>query len=107
MTNTEIAKTLMDVANVYGTTPDETVLKKPLLTVFATSKEEVKSLVHAVGGKFTKRLGYGGDSVYYESARIPGFSVHVDRAAVCVKIPARYECEPLFSPEEEAELVEA
>lgn len=107
MKNSEIAEIILGVATVYNVTPDETPLKEPNLTVFATSKDEVIAVIKATGGKFRKRLGYGGDSIYYESERLGGFSVHIDRSAVCRMIPARYECEPLLSPEDEAQIVEA
>jgi len=107
MTNTETAKMLMDLANVYGTTPDEIPLSAPLTTAHVNTKQAVIDLIKAVGGKFKKEPLYeGADTMLFRSARIPGFDIWVPRDKICRKIPARYECEPLFSAAEDAEIME-
>lgn len=104
MTNAETADTLFKLAETYRAA--STPLLAPNLGAYASSKDEVIALIKAVGGKFTKKLSYGEDYIYYNSHHIPGFSVTIPRDRVCRKIPARYECEPLLSPGDEQEIEE-
>ena len=133
MKNSEIAKTLLELANVYGTMPDtgsvsltnkkisestgevikeivgpvdiDSSLPIPSLKIYATTKDQVIALIRAIGGKFVKRIGWSGDTMYYDSQRLPGVSVWIYRNLVCRRVTPEYECEPLFSPEEEAEIL--
>ncbi len=102
MKNSETAVHLRGLAEVYANTPDETPLVEPSTYASVYTKEAAVALVKAVGGTFKKRLLYeGSDTLIYESQKLPGFEVWVPRDKICRKIPARYECEPLLSPEEE------
>lgn len=106
MTHKEIAASLLELANVYETTPDDAGISDMggKVSLYATTKTQVIATIKVIGGKFIKR---GDDDyfMYYDSVRIPGVYIYVERSVVCRKIPARYECDPLLSPEDEAEIM--
>ena len=106
MTNKQIAASLLELANVYGTAPDDTDVCRPLLTLFAQTKEQVIATIKAIGGKFTKHEGVTTDYMEYRSVKIPNVRISICRDRVCRKI-VTYDCEPLFSHDDEAEIMEA
>ena len=60
-------------------------------------------MITAIGGRFERR-----NSDYYTkliSKTLPEFALCIARDKVCRKI-VTYDCEPLLSPEDEAEIIE-
>jgi hypothetical protein len=101
--NIEHAAKLRQLADVYDRA--EEFIPACGLTIFADTKESIVSVIRAVGGKFRKRSS--GDNehfLYFDSERIPGLSVNIWRDLVCRKI-VRWECDPVFSADEEDEIV--
>jgi hypothetical protein len=70
------------------------------------TKEEVVRVIRAIGGKWTKAVR-NGDWVYPQMVftHESGLEVHIARDRVCRRLNPEWECEPLFSLEEEKELV--
>jgi hypothetical protein len=105
LTNLELAGSLRALADMYERNA-EAELIKPMLYVFAHSKGEAIAIIKAVGGKFKKHMGLDNDpysQITFKSERIPGLTVQIARDKVCRKT-VKWECEPLLSPEDEAEL---
>lgn len=110
MTSKEISTSLAEMAKVYDTGED---LPIPQLNVFCSAKDEVVALIRAIGGRFDKDMGREDDReddpyayMKYSSQRIPGLTIWIDRSKVCklIRRPVEWECEPLLSPEDEAEI---
>lgn len=107
MTNKEAAQSLRALATVYESLEEETPL--PSLTCFAYTKDQVVRLIKAIGGRFEKDMGDENDehaSIKYKSLKIPGFTIWIYRSKVCklVRREIEWDCEPLLSPEDEAEI---
>lgn len=106
MNSREIAASLRKLADAYDV---DAYLMPPSLNVFCSTKEQVVGLIKAIGGKFDKDMGRDDDqyaSIKYMSLTIPGFTIWIDRSKVCklVRHPIEWDCEPLLSPEDEAEI---
>lgn len=106
MTSREIAANLRKLADAYDV---DAYLMPPSLNVFCSAKDEVVGLIKAIGGKFDKDMGRDDDqyaSIKYMSVTIPGLTIWIDRSKVCklVHRPIEWDCEPLLSPEDEAEI---
>lgn len=106
MTSREIAANLRKLAEAYDV---DGYLLPPSLNAFCSAKDEVVALIKAIGGKFDKDMGREEDgyaSIKYKSAAIPGFTIWIDRSKVCklVRRKIEWDCEPLLSPEDEAEI---
>ena len=106
MTSREISANLAELAKVYDR--DE-YLFAPSLNCFCSTKDEVVALIKAIGGRFDKDMGREDDpyaSIKYKSQRIPGLTIWIDRSKVCrlIRRPVEWDCEPLLSPEDEAEI---
>ncbi len=106
MTSKEVAATLRKLADAYDV---DAPLLAPSLNVFCSSKNEVIALIKAIGGKFDKDMGRDDDqyaSIKYKSLTVPGFTIWIDRSKVCrlVRRPIEWDCDPLLSPDDEAEI---
>lgn len=106
MTSREIAANLRKLADAYDV---DGYLQPPSLNVFCSAKDDVVNLIKAIGGKFDKDMGRDDDqyaSIKYKSLTIPGFTIWIDRSKACklVRRPIEWDCEPLLSPEDEAEI---
>ena len=107
MTKQELAHTLRELAQIYEK-PENENLVQPGLHIFVDTKDQLLALVRAIGGKFTKDMGSEWESypnVTLESLRL-GVKICIPKDKVCRKV-VRYDCEPLLSPQEEAEVDEA
>ncbi len=107
MNNSELAASLRALAEVYGAIEQE--LPQPSMWIFASSKAEALGLVKAIGGTFRKDMGdetkeYS--DITLHSVRIAGVRISLPRNKVCRKT-VKWDCEPLLSKEEEAEVEEA
>jgi hypothetical protein len=108
MTNKEMAQSLAGLATVYGAIADNAGLPQStdhgLCGLYCQTKDQVIAAIRAIGGRFNKR---NNDDyfMYYDSVRLPGVYVYIDRSKVCRRLNPIYECEPLLSPEEEAEIL--
>jgi hypothetical protein len=106
MTNAEYADALEKIAERYRGCDDEEI-EKPKLHFFVTSKASVVSLIRMFGGTWTKRTDHD-DSTYarirLESKTMPLY-IAVPRDSVCRRT-VRFECDPLFSPEDAREIEE-
>lgn len=106
MTSREIAANLRKLADAYDV---DGYLLPPSLNAFCRAKDEVVALIKAIGGKFDKDMGREDDEyafIKYKSLTIPGFTIWIDRSRVCklIRQPIEWDCEPLLSPEDEAEI---
>ena len=102
--NDQFAQNARRLADIYEREENADVMR-PALNIFADTKAEVLKVIRAVGGRWTKHVP-GGDLDYHirlESAAIPGLTVFIPRDKVCRKT-VKYDCEPLLSPEDEAEV---
>lgn len=81
-------------------------LVAPYNAIFVSDKDELVALIRAIGGKFIKHAGTGEyANITFTSKHIEGLRIIISRDKVCRKI-ITYECEPVLSPIEEAELTE-
>lgn len=105
MTNQEYAAKLEAIASIYKT--HEGIKQPTSQRVYADTKDELRSTIKTIGGKWTKEdHRYGSEySVMVFTHTLSGLEVQIDRDKVCRKI-VRYECDPVMSPEEETELLE-
>jgi len=102
MTNKEFAASLRKLAEVYETHPD---FKQIILSMHQYDKEGAADVVRTIGGKWTKEDAYS-DYIDIRSNAIPGFYVSLPRNKMCRRLNPEWECTPLLSPEEEAEVFE-
>lgn len=65
-------------------------------------KEELLQCIRALGGVWDKSLSYGGDDIHLTSRELP-IMLSIPRDKVCRK-KVTYDCEPMFSPDDEKEL---
>ncbi len=102
MTNAEFAAQLRSFADLYDAHP--TLRRGYGLTLYVDTKEEVRSILKSIGGKWGKEV----DSSMRDYPTLTfthhgtGLQVRVSRE--CRKI-VTYDCEPIMSSEEEAELM--
>ena len=110
MTNQEFASKLRTLADKWEQLPEQK--NTPLLFVENSRKEDAVAIVKGIGGHWTKTItnpDHPYARVVYAS-RETGLEVSLYRDSLCRIIrpaqPAQYECEPLLSPDEEAEILE-
>ncbi len=95
-----IAVGLSELATVYGK-PENADLPTPIVIVMVYDKAALVRMIRAIGGKFTKRANEY--SLVLESERAPGVQIDIPRDKVCKKI-VWWDCEPMLSPNDEAEV---
>jgi hypothetical protein len=104
-TNKEFAEQLRRLADKWERLPKET--RRPWLGVYVWSKDEGVALIRAIGGRWTKSLK---EPNLVFTSRETGLEIQFSQSQVCrlvePAVPAKYECGPLLSPQEEAELIE-
>ena len=66
------------------------------------TKEELLATVRALGGVWDKSLGFRGEDIHLRSRTLP-ILLSIPRDKVCKKI-VTYDCEPMFSLDDEKEL---
>jgi hypothetical protein len=98
--NKEHAEKLRKLADIYESS--EKTIPSSGLHIFVDTKEELINAIKAIGGMFTKETGE--TWVTLRSERIHGLNLNIWRDSVCRKI-VTYQCEPLLSPEDEAEVM--
>lgn len=103
MTSEEYAAQLRSIADLYEANP-----ALPIgfgLSIYLDSKEQVRSVLKMVGGKWSKEIRCCSTDyhVIVFTHIATGLCAQVPRDKVCRKV-LRYECEPIMTPEEEAEL---
>ena len=101
VSNAQISAAFEKLAAVYSA-PENEGLTQPILVTMVYTKEDLIRWLRAVGGKFKKRY-YGDESMYMDSVDFPGIRACVPRDKVCRKV-VTWDCEPLLSPEDEAEV---
>lgn len=104
MTNQEFAAKLEAIASIYKT--HEGIRQPSGIRTYADTKDSLRETIKIIGGRWTKdERGYGENYQVLIFTHTSGLEVQIDRDKVCRKI-VRYECDPVMSPEEEAELLE-
>jgi hypothetical protein len=103
MDNAQFAAQLRQWADLYEKHPE--LPRGYGVIIYATGKEEVKKTITLIGGKWSKSISGSED---YQSVNFThvqtGLVCNVSRDRVCRKIVS-YDCDPIMSPEEEAELL--
>jgi hypothetical protein len=104
MTNVEFANVLGKLAAHYRV---DATLPRVSLDLFVYTKADAQCLLKAFGGKWTKS-GMDDESEYaqitFSSVGLAPLRVFLPRNKVCRKT-VTYECDPIMSPEEEAEML--
>lgn len=104
MTNQEYAAKLEAIASIYKT--HEGIKQPTSMRVYADTKDELRSIIKTIGGRWSKEdRSYGENYSVLIFTHGSGLELQIDRDKVCRKI-VKYECDPVMSPEEEAELLE-
>jgi hypothetical protein len=102
-TNVEFAEKLEELAIKYR---ENEALPQPMLFHSIASKEAAATIIRGLGGKWTKKTSP--DTSEYSSITLTsekfGTIISMPRDLVC-KRTVVYDCTPLLSPEEEAELL--
>ena len=98
--NQENAKRLLALADAYALAQIE--LPNPIVYMTCWSKDELLNRLRALGGSWKKTLSYGETDIYLESRSMP-VTLTIPRDKVC-KRTVTYDCEPLFSPQDEQEV---
>ena len=105
MDNNQFASVLEALAKKYRENE-----KLPQLTLLAwrNSKTELVNALRGFGGKWSKFIPKGEDgySIVLSSVDFAPLQLYIPRDRVCHKI-VRFECDPLLSPEDEAEVLVA
>ena len=104
MTNLEFAVVLEKLAQHYRADAD---LKQIGLYGWMTTKEELRATIKSFGGKWVKSgMDDPGEyaSIAYMSDGLGPLLLAISRNKVCKRI-VTYDCEPIMSPEEEAEVL--
>ena len=70
--------------------------------MYAYSKADLLKHLRTFGGKWKKTTSYGGDDIHMESDRLP-LVLCIARDKVCRRT-VTYDCEPMFSPDDEKEI---
>lgn len=70
--------------------------------VSVDDKDELLKYIRTLGGVWDKSLGFGGDDIHLRSRTLPVL-LSIPRDKVCRKT-VTYDCEPMFSPDDEKEL---
>jgi hypothetical protein len=102
MNNVATADSLVRLAEVY-VKPENAALVAPHVSIHTDTKQELISILRAIGGKFTKHPG--DYYLTFKSVQLPGVHVNICRDRVCKKV-VTWECEPLLSPEDLVEVEE-
>ena len=105
MTNQEYADALVKVAGAFRNA-DSDAVERPRLYFFPTTKAELLRIIRMFGGSWTKRTDPDGSSyptIRLESKALP-ICISIQRD-ICRKT-VRFDCEPLFSPEDHAKIEE-
>lgn len=99
--NSDLARKLRVLADRLEARPDLQVS----VTRYVWSKEEAQKIIRDIGGKWTKQASGSEMNAWIELTSLDtGLVIHIPRDKVC-KRTVTYQCEPLLSPEEEAELI--
>lgn len=102
MTNAEFADTLEKLAAKYR---ENGALSVFPLMLYVLDKTSLQSALKSFGGKWKKEESSPEDSyLTFASVSYPPLEVYIPRAMVCRRI-VTYECDPIMSPEEEAEVL--
>lgn len=72
------------------------------LYVSVADKDELLRYIRTLGGILDKSIGFGGDDIHLKSRTMP-IMLSIPRDKVCRKT-VTYDCEPMFSPDDEKEL---
>ncbi len=101
MKNEDLARSFAKVAEVYAD-PANKDLVQPVFVISTWSKPSLLHAIKAFGGKFTKKM-FGDETLYLESKDFPGVQISIPRDKVCKKT-ITWDCEPMLSPEDIAEV---
>jgi hypothetical protein len=83
-------------------TSDEIALESREFYFSAYTKEELLKHIKFFGGIWDKSLGFGETDIHLTSRELP-LLISIPRDKVCRKT-VTYDCEPMFSPDDEKEL---
>jgi hypothetical protein len=105
MTNAEFAGVLEKLALKYRENDE---LKQISMLVGTYEKRELSTIIKTLGGRWKKR-GMNDTSeyasLYFDSVEFKPLTIYIPRNSVCRRI-VHFECEPIMSPEEEAEILQ-
>ena len=106
MTNVDFAEKLEKLAAKYR---ENSELKKFMIFSSLYSKEEATTIIKTLGGKWAKKMPIKGDDAEYATITFAseefGCQFVLPRNVLCERV-VTYNCTPLLSPEEEAQLLE-
>jgi hypothetical protein len=104
MTNVEFAEKLEKLAIKYR---ENLELRQFMIFSSLYSKEEAAAVIRTLGGKWVKKMPTGNDEYSSITFASEEFSCQfvLPRNILCERV-VTYNCTPLLSPEEEAELLE-
>jgi hypothetical protein len=100
VTNLELSATLEALAKKYRENAD---LEQVRLTAWMYEKQDLAALLKGLGGRWAKEIS-SEDTFRFSTSIYPGLVIYIPRDKVCRRI-VTYECDPIMSPEEEAEVL--
>jgi hypothetical protein len=100
LTNKEFAAQLRRLADKWETLPE--MIPRPFMRLYCYTKDEARTILRAFGGHFSKSTD---GEEYMIFTHETGLSIQLPRSSVCKRI-VTWDCQPLLSPEEEAEFIE-
>jgi hypothetical protein len=102
MTNIELAGNLEALAAKLRTVPDGDIPELHF-GAYVWEKASLVAVLQAIGGKWKKQIRGGLDNIRVESVDFAPLAITIPRDKVCKKT-VTWDCEPLLSPAEEAEV---
>ena len=105
MKSHEYAKRLHEIADFLLSRPEFEASHRPYMYHYTTSKAQVLAAARSFG---SVKKDFQNDEIRITPADFPEFVIEAPRNIVCRIVkpaqPAEYDCEPLLSQAEEAEL---
>lgn len=102
MTNIEFAVTLEKLAAKYR---ENETLPQVGLSAWMFTKGDLATALKGFGGKWIKDTSDDiSDTLDFRSVHLPGLKLWINRNKVCRRL-VTYECDPIMSPAEEAEML--
>ncbi len=101
-TKAEFVRGLRKLADIIEAQDGEPTNISKTLYVSVYNKAALLTEIKRYGGVWHKSLSYGGENIQLTSRELPVL-ISVPRDKVCRKT-VRYDCEPMFSPDDEKEI---
>lgn len=101
-TKEHFVKGLRKLADVIEASTDPALAVPHNFYFGVYAKEDLLTLLRQFGGVWDKSLGFSADDIHLTSRTLPVL-ISIPRDKVCRKT-VTYDCEPMFSPDDEKEL---